>query len=86
LTDAFVLWLYGPEKMERFWDYLNIIPQDILFTMVMEEMVIFSPRAFTCKGDQMVSRAIQFTRDPPTLTYTYTLSNITTPNLAILFA
>jgi len=33
----------------------------------------------------MVSRAIQFTRDPSTLTYTYSLSNITTPNLAILF-
>jgi hypothetical protein len=42
------------------------------------------PWALTCKRDLMVSRAIPFTRDPSTLTHTYTLSNITTPNLAIL--
>jgi hypothetical protein len=53
--------------------------------MVMEEMLIFPPWALTCKGDLVVSRATQFTTDPSTLTYTYTLSNITTPNLAILF-
>jgi len=70
--------------MKRFWDYFSIIPQDIQFTVVMEEIVIFPPWALTCIGDLMVSRAIQFTRDPSTLTHTYTLSNITTPNLAIL--
>jgi hypothetical protein len=53
--------------------------------MVMEEVVIFPPLALTCKGDLMVSKAIQFTRDPSTLSCTYTLSNITSPNLAILF-
>jgi hypothetical protein len=53
--------------------------------MVMEEMVIFPPWALICKGELVVSRDIQFPRDPCTLTYTYTLSNITTPDLAVLF-
>ena len=71
--------------MKRFWDYLNIVPQDIQFTLVVEEMVTYPPWALTCKGVLVVRRAIQFTRDPSALTYTYTLSNITTPKLAVLF-